>query len=110
MARDDAETNGILNELKNLMTTFHEDIMELCEQENCLFHLNEFRLYEILTKKKPTMKDVKYFRKKNQFWYGFKDLFSDFSEGSVFKEHILVVKEMLLKQPYIFGDDSHYYE
>jgi len=110
LAREDAASNGIINELKLLLTTFDPSIMELSEQENCLFHLNEFRLYEILTKKKPTMKEVKYFRKKNQFWYHWKDLFNDFADSSVFAGHLDTLKAALLKTAYLFEEGTHYYE
>lgn len=110
LARYDAEHNGIVNELKILLTTFDPDIIELSEQENCLFNLNEFKVFEMLVKKVPTMADVKKFRKKNQFWYDWKYYFEHFAQESVFKEHIHEVKSCILKQPYIFQNQSDYAE
>ena len=110
LARIDAENNGIVNELKHILTCFDPDIIELSDQENCLFHLNEFKTFEMLVKKVPTMNEIKKFRKKNQYWYGYKTLFDFFAETSVFKDHIHEVKICLLRQPYIFENQGDYAE
>jgi hypothetical protein len=44
-ARKDADGHGIMVELKQIFTGFDETMLELNEQENCLFHLNEFRYF-----------------------------------------------------------------
>ena len=62
----------------------------------------------MLTKKKPNIKDVKFFRKKNQFWYGWKDQFHDFCEESVFKKHIDIFRDVMNAQCQIFSDDTFY--
>ena len=66
------------------------------------------RNYEFLTKKKPNIKDVKFYRKKNQFWYGWKNLFHDFCDESVFSEHIYMVKGTLNEEEEIFSDSGFY--